>query len=564
MSDSGERELELLLQQLKENTDIDLRCHAAQQLGLKKNKSDIVVPALIEALNDDNWLVRVESATALSKIGRAAAVAIEPLKNAMNEPRNRPKRGIFYEVIQTLEIAKSAEPEVEPIAVVEETPIEPVVEVSEEVIEDVVEEPLVEEKVDFIPEEIVEEAKIVDEVVVEDKPEEITEEAVMEEALEDAVEDVLEDAIEDIVEDTVAEEVVEEISEEIAEEVIELEPVEDEETEVAEEDTVGEDITEIVEDVAEEITEDTTDEEIIEEAIEEIAEEVLEDVLEEEVGDTVDHEVIDDIAEEITEEVLEKEEEEEPVETFQAPEVIQPPIEPEEEEKKTTEDITEAVSLEDVLEFAEDKKKIEEQPPAVEAPSLEDVKTVKRTKALIKIVIIGDAAVGKTALRKKYSDVAYDQEYKHILGADFAAKHFSKNNEDFSMQVWDIAAKERFDKSKELFFKSIFGALLVFDVTNRESFNNIRYWLEELRKVESKELALIIVGNKIDLRSDQESASITREEGQELATKLSEEIGFDVFYVETCAITGTGVEVAFRMLEERTTDQFFIDERKME
>ncbi len=546
MSDSGERELELLLQQLKENTDIDLRCHAAQQLGLKKNKSDIVVPALIEALNDDNWLVRVESATALSKIGRAAAVASEHLKDAMNEPRNRPKRGIFYEVIQTLEIAKSAE--VEPIAVVVETPIEPVVE-----------EPLVEEKVDFIPEEIVEEAKIVDEVVVEGKPEEITEEA-----LEDAVEDVLEDAIEDIVEDTVAEEDVEEIAEEIAEEVIELAPVEDEETEVTEEDIVGEDITEIVEDVAEDITEDTTDEEIIEEAIEEIAEEVLEDVLEEEVGDTVDHEVIDDIAEEITEEVLEKEEEEEPVETFQAPEVIQPPIEPEEEEKKTTEDITEAVSLEDVLEFEEDKKKIEEQPPAVESPALEDVKTVKRTKALIKIVIIGDAAVGKTALRKKYSDVAYNQEYKHILGADFAAKHFSKNNEDFSMQVWDIAAKERFDKSKELFFKSIFGALLVFDVTNRESFNNIRYWLEELRKVESKELALIIVGNKTDLRSDQESASITREEGQELATKLSEEIGFDVFYVETCAITGTGVEVAFRMLEERTTDQFFIDERKME
>lgn len=543
MSDSDERELELLLQQLKENTDIDLRCHAAQQLGLKKNKSDIVVPALIEALNDDNWLVRVESATALSKIGRAAAVAIEPLKDAMNEPRNRPKRGIFYEVIQTLEIAKSAEPEVEPIAVVEETPIEPVLEVSEEVIEDVVEDPLVEEKVEVIPEEIIEEAKIVDEVVVEEKPEEITEEAVMEEALEDAVEDVLEDAIEDIVEETVEEEVVEEIAEEIAEEVIDLEPKEDEEIVVTEEVTVGEDITEIVEDVAEDITEDTTDEEIIEEAIEEIAEEVLEDVLEEEVGDTVDHEVIDDIAEEITEEVLEKEEE---------------------EERKTTEDITEAVSLEDVLEFEEDKKKLEEQPPAVEAPVLEDVKTVRRSKALIKIVIVGDAAVGKTALRKKYSDISYDQEYKHILGADFATKHFSKNNEDFSMQVWDIAAKERFDKSKELFFKSIFGALLVFDVTNRDSFNNIHYWLEELRKVESKELALIIVGNKTDLRSEQESASITREEGQELASKLSEEIGFEVFYVETCAITGTGVEVAFRMLEERTTDQFFIDERKTE
>lgn len=551
MSDSDERELELLLQQLKENADIDLRSHAAQQLGLKKSKSDIVVPALIEALNDDNWLVRVEAATALSKIGRAAAVAIEPLKSAMNEPRNRPKRGIFYEVIQTLETAKSAEPEVEPIAVVEEvkeeitfeekveeaviveeTPIEPVIEPSE----DVVEEPIVEEKAEVVTEDIVEEAKIVDEVVVEDKPEEI-----MEEALEDAVED----AIEDIVEETVVEEVVEEI---------------------AEEDTVGEDITEIVEDVAEDITEDTTDDEIIEEVIEEIAEEVLEDVLEEEVGDTVDHEIIDDIAEEITEEVLETKEEEEieeSVETFQAPEVIQPPIEPE-EEKKTTDDITEAVPLDEVLEFEDDKKKLEEQPPTIEPPTVEDVKIVSMTKALIKIVLVGDAAVGKTALRKKYCDDSFSDEYKHVLGADFATKHFSKNNENFSLQIWDIAAKERFDKSKELFFKSIFGALLVFDVTNRESYNNIRYWIEELRKVESKELALVIVGNKTDLRSDQESTSITREEGQELASKLTEEIGFDVSYVETSAINGTGVEVAFRILEEKTTDQFFIDEKKME
>ncbi|MHA1123043.1 MAG: GTP-binding protein [Candidatus Heimdallarchaeota archaeon] len=583
MSDSDERELELLLQQLKENADIDLRCHAAQQLGLKKTKYDIVVPALIEALNDDNWLVRVEAATALGKIGQAAAVAIEPLKDAMNEPRNRPKRGIFYEVIQSLETAKSSEPEVEPIVVVEEkkeeitfeekikTAIaegksgEPIIEASEEVIEDVVEESLVEEKVEVVTDEIVEDAKTVDEVVVEDKPEEITEEAVMEEALEDAVEDVLEDAIEDIVEETVEEEVVEEIAEEIAEEVIELEPEKEEELEITEEDTVGEDITEIVEDIAEDITEDTTDKEIIEEAIEEIAEEVLEDVLEEEVGDTVDHDIIDDIAEDITEEVLETEEEEveEPVETIQSPVIEAPEIEPE-EEKKTTEDITEAIPLDEVLEFEEDKKKLAEQSPTVEPPTMEDIKTVRRSKALIKIVIVGDAAVGKTALRKKYSDTSYGQEYKHVLGADFATKHFSKNNENFSLQIWDIAAKERFDKSKELFFKSIFGALLVFDVTKRESFNNIRYWLDELRKIESKELALVIIGNKTDLRSDQESTSITREEGQELASKLSEELGFDVSYVETCAITGSGVEVAFRILEEKTTDQFFVDERKME
>jgi small GTP-binding protein len=590
MSDSDDRELELLLQQLKENTDIDLRCHAAQQLGMKKSQAKIAVPALIEALNDDNWLVRVEAATALSKFGRAAESAIEPLTYTMNEPRNRSKRGIYYEAIQTLKIAQSEEPEVTPSVIVEEpkekfipeetveesviveeTPVEldvePIVESSfealeEEVIEDAVEEPIAEDTVVEVTTEVVEEAKVVDDFVMDEETEDLAEE-IIDEAFDDADEEFQTDTTPDVVE-----EVVDEIAEDIAEEITYSEPVIVAEPEVQEEVTIGEDITEIVEDIADDISDDTTDEEIIEEAIEEIAEEVLEDVLEDAVGDTVDHEIIDDIAEEITEEVLEKEEDddeeelekpvelEEPTESFQAPIVEYPVIEPEE--------VTEAVSLDEVLEFEDDKKKFDDQPSAIVAPTVEEVKTVRMSKALIKIVLVGDEAVGKTSLREKYCAVSFNQEYKFVIGADFAAKKFTKNGENFSMQIWDIAAKERFNQSKELFFKSIFGALLVFDVTNRESFNNIRYWLDELRKVESKELALVIVGNKTDLRSGQEHACITREEGQELASKLSEEIGFDVSYVETSATTGAGVEVAFRMLEERTTDQFFDISDKME
>ncbi|MBY8995241.1 MAG: GTP-binding protein [Candidatus Heimdallarchaeota archaeon] len=580
MSDSDDRELELLLQQLKENTDIDLRCHAAQQLGMKKSQAKIAVPALIEALNDDNWLVRVEAATALSKLGRAAESAIEPLTDTMNEPRNRSKRGIYYEAIQALKIAQSEEPEVTPSVIVEEpkeefipeeiveesviveeTPVEldvePIVESSfealeEEVIEDAVEEPIVEDTVVEVTTEVVEEAKVVDDFVMDEETEDLAEE-IIDEAFDDADEEFQTDT---------TPEVVDEIAEDIAEEITYSEPVIVAEPEVQEEVTIGEDITEIVEDIADDISEDTTDEEIIEEAIEEIAEEVLEDVLEDAVGDTVDHEIIDDIAEEITEEVLEKEEDddeeelekpvelEEPTESFQAPIVEDPVIEPEEE-------VTEAVSLDEVLEFEDDKKKLDDQPPSIVAPTVEDVKTVKMSTALLKIVLVGDAAVGKTAFRKKYCDVEFSEEYRDIIGADFATKHFTKNGENFAMQIWDIAAKERFQNSKELFFKSLYGAVLIFDVTNRESFKNIHNWLADIQSVESKEIAVVLVGNKIDLRPDQEGASITREEGQELAAKLSEKTGFSISYVETSVETGAGVEVAFRMLEERAAELFF-------
>ena len=584
MSDSDDRELELLLQQLKENTDIDLRCHAAQQLGMKKSQAKIAVPALIEALNDDNWLVRVEAATALSKLGRAAESAIEPLTDTMNEPRNRSKRGIYYEAIQALKIAQSEEPEVTPSVIVEEpkeefipeeiveesviveeTPVEldvePIVESSfealeEEVIEDAVEEPIVEDTVVEVTTEVVEEAKVVDDFVMDEETEDLAEE-IIDEAFDDADEEFQTDT---------TPEVVDEIAEDIAEEITYSEPVIVAEPEVQEEVTIGEDITEIVEDIADDISEDTTDEEIIEEAIEEIAEEVLEDVLEDAVGDTVDHEIIDDIAEEITEEVLEKEEDddeeelekpvelEEPTESFQAPIVEDPVIEPEEE---AVEEVTEAVSLDEVLEFEDDKKKLDDQPPSIVAPTVEDVKTVKMSTALLKIVLVGDAAVGKTAFRKKYCDVEFSEEYRDIIGADFATKHFTKNGENFAMQIWDIAAKERFQNSKELFFKSLYGAVLIFDVTNRESFKNIHNWLADIQSVESKEIAVVLVGNKIDLRPDQEGASITREEGQELAAKLSEKTGFSISYVETSVETGAGVEVAFRMLEERAAELFF-------
>jgi small GTP-binding protein len=336
-----------------------------------------------------------------------------------------------------------------------------------------------------------------------------------------------------------------------------------EEPEAQEEVTVGEDITEIVEDVADDITEDTTDEEIIEEAIEEIAEEVLEDVLEDAVGDAVDHEIIDDLAEDITEEVLEKEDiEDEPVaeEVTEVPaETFQPPVvdEPVEEEKKTTDEITEVVPLEEVLEFEEDKKKLDEQPPAVEAPTVEDIKTVKMSKALVKVVIVGDSAVGKTAFRKKYCDADFSQEYKEVIGADFASKHFTKNGQNFALQIWDIAAKERFQNSKELFFRSLFGAIIIFDVNDRESFKSIHNWLADIQAIESGEIAIVLVGNKIDLRTDQDPSGVTREEGQELAASLSEKTGFPISYVETSVETGAGIEIAFRIIEERTAELFF-------
>ncbi len=518
MMDSDERNIELLIKQLKEGEEIDLRCIAAEKLGNKQNRFDIIIPALVEGLNDDNWLVRVEIAKSLGRLGQNALTAIEPLKKAMNEPRNRAKRGHFYEIITGLEEIKASGPEITPEPVVEEQKI--VEEVSEEPIEDKPTEEITER----VPEEVIEEIKEeevvgedIEEIVediADDLPEDATDDTIIKEAIEEITEEVIEDVIEDSVDDSVDEDVIEDLAEDIAEgiaqEVVELEKKIEEEKE-------------------DKSLSDSEELEVLEETVED----TLEDVIEEVVEDSVDEDVIEELAEDIAEEVIDI----------------------------TEETVSEDVPLDEVLVFKEDEEEEKKTPSKpIESDGLPtelDVPIKKMEKTLLKVVLVGDEAVGKTTLRKGYCDTGFSSEYKEVIGADFASKQLEVKDEKFVLQVWDIAAKERFKFNKELYFRGLIGALLVFDVSNKESFNDIAKWLVDIVTVENKELALVLVGNKIDLRGNTDLECTNFNDGQELAAKLSTKSGFEIPYIETSALTGAAVEQAFQMLTDRATAIYF-------
>ncbi|HUU79640.1 MAG TPA: GTP-binding protein [candidate division Zixibacteria bacterium] len=512
MNESEERNIELLLRQLKDSENIDLRSSAAEKLGFKKIHIDKIVPALIEALSDDNWLVRTESAKALAQIGRKALPALDALRGAMSEPRNRSKRPVFFEVIKTLETIESTEPEATPEEIIEEK-IESIEEISVEKIEPVIEEVISEEST--FEEVSIEQVEVAEEKIDEEEKEKIEE--VIEDYLEDAIEDALEDAIEEVADESIDEDVIENLAEEMAEEV--------------------------TEDTAEEIAEEIFElEEKTDELIAETEQVELDDQLQTEIKsleEKIEENILDDIADDITEEIIDEKEEIQVIE-------------------ETKEDFT----LDKMLVFdeeEEEKKKISERLlillPDQEESLSEDIPTRKMSSSLVKVILAGDKSVGKTAIRKGYCDVGFKSEYKEVIGADFATKHFIVDEKNFALQVWDIAAKERFEQNKVIYFRGTNGVMLVFDITQRSSFDNILNWFANIREIESGKIAYVLVGNKVDLRSTSIDC-ISFEEGQELASKLSLLCGASVPYIETSASTGEAVSDAFQTLENKAAAVF--------
>lgn len=185
---------------------------------------------------------------------------------------------------------------------------------------------------------------------------------------------------------------------------------------------------------------------------------------------------------------------------------------------------------------------------------------------LIKVVLVGDGAVGKTALRERFLGKDFSTSYLMTIGADFAVKETELSNGlQIKFQIWDLAGQPRFESVRELYYRGASGALLIFDVTRRESFDNQRYWIRELWKNNGKgPVPLVVLGNKIDLREQNpDEDSISNEEGLVWAETLSAECaqhGFSVTYLETSALTGMNVDLSFGMLGQ--TIEAFLEQRE--
>ena len=122
------------------------------------------------------------------------------------------------------------------------------------------------------------------------------------------------------------------------------------------------------------------------------------------------------------------------------------------------------------------------------------------------IIMIGDGAVGKTSLLKMYSEGVFNESHMATLGLDYIQKNYSSpdtsTGQKMQVKIWDTAGQERFRTLTLSFYKQAQGVILCFDVTNANSFKNVRIWLESINTHADENIAKILVGNKIDCEED--------------------------------------------------------------
>ena len=159
----------------------------------------------------------------------------------------------------------------------------------------------------------------------------------------------------------------------------------------------------------------------------------------------------------------------------------------------------------------------------------------------LKILVIGDSSVGKTSLLLKYIDDYFSETQISTIGVEYKEKVITLNNRKIGLQIWDTSGQERFRSITQNFYRGADGILFVFDVTNKESFDNIKMWLNEPQVVELNSQK-ILVGNKIDL---EEQRVISKEKMEDLGAKNNNLVSF-----ETSAKTGENVEKVFTKIAE--------------
>jgi len=169
---------------------------------------------------------------------------------------------------------------------------------------------------------------------------------------------------------------------------------------------------------------------------------------------------------------------------------------------------------------------------------------------VFKIVLMGDGGVGKTTLRKRFMGETFKATYIMTIGADFAAKTLEVGGKRVKFVIWDLAGQPHFKKVREEFYRGARGALLVYDITRRETLENAPSWMEEfVKNCGRADVAVVLIGNKIDLRGSCEGC-VGTEEGIRMCEELAKRFSLPVRFVETSAKTGENVEEAFRMLAE--------------
>eukprot|EP01036_Dinobryon_divergens_P026520 gene26520-35186_t len=155
---------------------------------------------------------------------------------------------------------------------------------------------------------------------------------------------------------------------------------------------------------------------------------------------------------------------------------------------------------------------------------------------LFKYIIIGDTGVGKSCLLLQFTDKRYQPVHDVTIGVEFGARLINIDKQQIKLQIWDTAGQETFRSITRSYYRDAAGALLVYDITRRITFNHVSRWLEEMRENGNPNMTIMLIGNKSDLEHKRE---VTTKEGEIFASVNG------LTFMETSAKSAANVETAF-------------------
>ncbi|XP_063231232.1 ras-related protein Rab-8A isoform X1 [Bacillus rossius redtenbacheri] len=155
---------------------------------------------------------------------------------------------------------------------------------------------------------------------------------------------------------------------------------------------------------------------------------------------------------------------------------------------------------------------------------------------LFKLLLIGDSGVGKTCVLFRFSEDAFNTTFISTIGIDFKIRTIELDGKKIKLQIWDTAGQERFRTITTAYYRGAMGIMLVYDISNEKSFENIKNWIRNIEENASADVEKMLLGNKCELN---EKRQVTKERGEQLA------IEYGIKFMETSAKASINVEDAF-------------------